>query len=506
MTGARPRAASYSPPVGRGIGCGARKRGPRGGRPPATSPNNTRPRAPPCRATIQWTGRAKASSTSPQRIDLRNAMPWTAACRTSFRISAAGRPASLTVAPRYSPLLVAIRRSSGTGRPTPSANFSAARVGLPWASKAARTGGPSPSRARSSLRSATAATATASRRGVPNSRTAPCPSRPRASPSVSDRLRSSSAGSMNEAGISSAPISRSRSSATGTVRVEGLPGIRGRLPLQDRRLLAHGPLRLQQRVAQSGPHLQVSRRAQPGVVAHPLDEGGPLGDRDGPPRVEQVEDVRALEGVVVGGQRQLQPQQPLALLLVRVEQPEQHGRIRLVQGVAAHLRLVGVEHLAVLDPLDPLDVEDALHVLQEGADPLQAVGQLGRDRAALEAAALLEVGELGDLLPVTPDLPAETPGPQRGRLPVVLDEADVVGQRVDAEGLDRVEVELLDVLGRRLEDNLELVVLEHPVGILPEPPVRRTPRGLHVGHVPGLGPERAQEGRRRHGPRPDLQV
>ena len=93
-----------------------------------------------------------------------------------------------------------------------------------------------------------------------------------------------------------------------------------------------------------------------------------------------------------------------------------------------------MEDLAVLDALDPLDVEDVLDVLQVHGDALEAVGELGRHRLAVEAARLLEVGELGDLHPVAPDLPAEAPGAERRALPVVLDEADVVLARVDADG------------------------------------------------------------------------
>ena len=44
----------------------------------------------------------------------------------------------------------------------------------------------------------------------------------------------------------------------------------------------------------------------------------------------------------------------------------------------------------------------------------------------LQAARLLEVGELGDLHAVEHHLPADAPGAERGRLPVVLLEAEVV--------------------------------------------------------------------------------
>ena len=54
-------------------------------------------------------------------------------------------------------------------------------------------------------------------------------------------------------------------------------------------------------------------------------------------------------------------------------------------------------------------------------------------RLAIEAADLLEIGELRDLHAVEPDFPAQAPGAERRRFPVVLDEADVVLARIDAE-------------------------------------------------------------------------
>ena len=66
------------------------------------------------------------------------------------------------------------------------------------------------------------------------------------------------------------------------------------------------------------------------------------------------------------------------------------------------------------------------HPLQVHAEALQAVGKLDRDGLELDPARLLEIGVLGDLHPVYPDLPAEAGGAQAGVLPVVLDEAHVV--------------------------------------------------------------------------------
>ncbi len=58
------------------------------------------------------------------------------------------------------------------------------------------------------------------------------------------------------------------------------------------------------------------------------------------------------------------------------------------------------------------------------------------DRVEVDAPDLLEVGELGDLHPVEPYFPTQAPGAQGGRFPVVLHEADIVVQGVDAQGLE----------------------------------------------------------------------
>ena len=147
----------------------------------------------------------------------------------------------------------------------------------------------------------------------------------------------------------------------------------------------------------------------------------------------------------------------------------------------------------VLHARRPLEVVDAVDALQHHRDPLEPVGQLRGNRRQLDAAGLLEVGELRDLHAVEQHLPADAPRAERRRLPVVLLEADVVLPRVDAARLEAVEIELLHLVGRRLEDHLELVVLEQPIRVLAEAAVGRPPRRLHVGDVPVRGPEHAQE-------------
>ena len=160
----------------------------------------------------------------------------------------------------------------------------------------------------------------------------------------------------------------------------------------------------------------------------------------------------------------------------------------------------------VLHARRPLEVVDAVDALQHHRDPFEPVGQLRRDRRQLETAGLLEIGELRDLHAVEHHLPADAPGAERRRLPVVLLEADVVLSRVDAARLEAVQVQLLHFVGRRLEDHLELVVLEQAVRVLAEAAVGRPPRRLDVGDVPVRRAEHAQERLRVHRAGADLDV
>ena len=143
-------------------------------------------------------------------------------------------------------------------------------------------------------------------------------------------------------------------------------------------------------------------------------------------------------------------------------------------------------------------------ILQVHHDAVETVGDLDADRVERQAAGLLEIGVLGDLLPVEPDLPAQAPGAERGRFPVVLDKADVVRGAVDADGVQAAQVELLRVAGVGLEDDLVLVVHLHAVGVFGVAAVVGAEGRLDVGDVPRLGPEHAQHGGRVHGARADL--
>jgi len=79
-------------------------------------------------------------------------------------------------------------------------------------------------------------------------------------------------------------------------------------------------------------------------------------------------------------------------------------------------------------------------------------------------------------------------------------------QGIDAEALQGVQVDLLDVLRRRFHDHLVLVVVLQPVGVFSVAAVGGTPRGLDVGHVPRFRAQRTQKGGRIEGAGPDLDV
>ncbi len=77
---------------------------------------------------------------------------------------------------------------------------------------------------------------------------------------------------------------------------------------------------------------------------------------------------------------------------------------------------------------------------------------------------------------------------------------------IDADLRERAQIKFLDVVGRRLQDHLELVIVLQPVRVLAVAPVLRPPRGLHVGGLPRLRPERAQRRRRMKGARAHFHV
>jgi hypothetical protein len=185
---------------------------------------------------------------------------------------------------------------------------------------------------------------------------------------------------------------------------------------------------------------------------HPADVALPFGYADRAPGIEDVEVVAALDDRVVRGKRKpfeglavelegaalpllvAEAQQDRDLLLVLLEEALLKVDVCLLEVIGAPLPLGALVEVTVADAWGPLQLVHIVDVLQVHRDPLEPVGQLAAYRFAVDAATLLEVGELADLEPIEPHLPTEAPCAERRRLPVVLDETDVVVARVGAEG------------------------------------------------------------------------
>src|ERR1035441_2448973 len=191
---------------------------------------------------------------------------------------------------------------------------------------------------------------------------------------------------------------------------------------------------------------------------------------------------------------------------MQIKELPEGGDVGQFEIVDRKLLFILEAHIVIADARRPLDIVDAFDILEEFDDALQAVGQLGRDQVEVDAAALLEVSELGYFETIQHHLPADSPGAQSWRLPVVLFELDVVLAEVDADGGEAAEVLIYYVCGRRLKDYLKLLVLVEAVGILAVASVGGAAAGLNVGHAIGLRAEHAQERFGSHGASADFEV
>ena len=240
------------------------------------------------------------------------------------------------------------------------------------------------------------------------------------------------------------------------------------------------------------PLLHIRDGDLPRQVAHASEERGALGDADGAARIQQVEGVRTAQDIVVRRDHQLVRQTALGLRLEQIVHQLEAADIGDLEIVFAVLDLGLLQHVAIRAAAIPVDLPDLVHALQVHHDAFQTVGVLDGDRVEREAARLLEVGILADLHPVEPDLPAQPPRAERGRLPVVLHETDIVLVPVDADGRQAVQIQLLGIGRRRLQDHLKLGVHLHAVGILGVAAIVGAIARLGVGDIPRLRPQHAE--------------
>jgi len=207
----------------------------------------------------------------------------------------------------------------------------------------------------------------------------------------------------------------------------------------------------------------------------------------------------ALQHVIVCSKRELCLESAGALRLIAIELAEKQVGVGNLEVVCRELTLVFQEHITVgehraVGAARPHQVVYRVDALDVHGQALKAIGDFRGDGTALEAANLLEVRELGHFHAVEPDFPAQAPCAKRRALPVVFHEADVVLFHFDADGAERLKVEILNIVGRRLQENLELIVMLKAVGVFAIAAVGRTTAWLNVGGFPRCGAKAAQSG------------
>ncbi|GBF30920.1 hypothetical protein MnTg04_00871 [bacterium MnTg04] len=213
--------------------------------------------------------------------------------------------------------------------------------------------------------------------------------------------------------------------------------------------------------------------------------------------------MRRLKNLLIGRQSQAGVQQSFTGGLVFIETAEHDLGVREFEVVFGHFHLVLVKNIAITDStqraIGPDQVEHAVDILQKHRDAFQAVSYLTGYRAAVETAGLLKISKLRDLHAIEPYLPAQTPGAQGWRFPVVLDETDIMNQRIDTQRKQRPEIQILDIRRRRLDDHLKLVVMLEAKWVVAIASIGRPAGGLYVCRTPRLGSDRAQKSRRMKG-------
>src|SRR4030065_2188675 len=103
--------------------------------------------------------------------------------------------------------------------------------------------------------------------------------------------------------------------------------------------------------------------------------------------------------------------------------------------------------ISILNPLGPFQIVHIFDPLKIHGDPFYAISNLNGNGVEFDPAGLLKIGELGDLHSIQPDLPPQAPRTAGGRLPIIFDEANIVLQWIDPEGLQTAQGDLLSIQG-----------------------------------------------------------
>ncbi len=131
--------------------------------------------------------------------------------------------------------------------------------------------------------------------------------------------------------------------------------------------------------------------------------------------VQQVKRMGRFQHLLVSGQRQACGQEFAALFFLVIKRREELIHICVLKVIRRLLALVlqvdiAITHFAAVRRDGPYQVVNAIDVLQVHGDTLKPIGQLAGDGVALDAARLLEVGELSHFHAVEPYFPTKAPG------------------------------------------------------------------------------------------------
>jgi len=77
---------------------------------------------------------------------------------------------------------------------------------------------------------------------------------------------------------------------------------------------------------------------------------------------------------------------------------------------------------------------------------------------------------------------------------------------IDPKGLQAIEIDVLNVEGRGFDNNLILIIVLKPVGILSVSTIGRSTRRFDIGHFPRLRAQSPEKGGRMKGPGTYLHV
>ena len=202
-----------------------------------------------------------------------------------------------------------------------------------------------------------------------------------------------------------------------------------------------------------------------------------------------------LDALVIGRQRQLLAQQRGAFALGVLEVLHQHVGVGELEIMRAVLPLGTQEHVAIghagAVEIEIVNILDILHIHRQAFEP---VGHFETGIGDRNAADLLEIGELTDFHPIAPDFPTQAPGTKRRAFPIILDEAEIVQQWVEADFPVAGQQQFLRIGRGRLHDDLVLIIMLQPVGVLAVAAIGGAAARLDIGGAPGLRPQGAQRG------------